>query len=50
MRAHELCKEIIPENQYEIPDRNNKIIEILTNEFDISEKLAEKCFRHNNEG
>lgn len=49
MRAHELCEEIIPKNQYEISDRNKKIIETLMSEFDISEELAWECFRHNNE-
>ena len=49
MRAHELCKEIIPKNQDDISNRNQKIIEILMSEFDISEELALECFRHNNE-
>lgn len=49
MKAHELCKEVIPKNQYEISNRNQKIVEILMSEFDISETLAWECFTHNNE-
>ncbi len=49
MKAHELCKDILPRDQDDISNRNQKIIEILMSEFDISEELALECFRHNNE-
>lgn len=49
LRAHELCKEISARNPHEIMKRNRIIIEQLMKEFDISERLAEECFLHNNE-
>ena len=38
MKAHELCKDILPRDQDDISNRNQKIIEILMSEFDISEE------------
>lgn len=47
-RARELCKKY-PANQYTIKDRNEKIISILIEEFQIDREYATKCFLHNNE-
>ncbi len=47
-RANELCKEILARNQYDISERNQKIIVTLMKEFGITEDLAMECFIHNN--
>ena len=47
-RAHQLCKKYLA-NQYTIKDRNEKIISILMEEFQIDREYATKCFLHNNE-
>ena len=46
IRAQELCRIYLPSNQFMIKKRNDKIIEILMNEFQISRELAEECFNN----
>ena len=48
IRAQELCR-AYSANQYTIGVRNEKIISILMDEFNIDRKYAEECFLHNNE-
>lgn len=48
MRAKELCR-AYKANQYTIKERNEKIISILMEEFNISRDYATECFLHNNE-
>lgn len=47
-RAKELCRNFSRCNQYQIKERNDKIIRILQNEFDIDYEYARKCFENCN--
>lgn len=46
-RIQELCRAILPSNQYSIKQRNEKIIRQIMREFGISQENAEYHFKHN---
>ena len=46
-RAQELCSKYSLANQYQISERNEKIIATLMNEFKISREVATNCFLNN---
>lgn len=48
LRAHELCREIVPSNGLGISPRNELIIQTLMKEFTISHEVAEHHFNNNN--
>lgn len=47
MRAKNLCREIRPQNQYDIRRRNEKILNTLMKEFEIDYDTAKACFENN---
>ena len=49
LKAHDLCKKYVINRPQEIYDRNEKIIQFLMKEFNLSHKEAKYQFEHNND-
>ncbi len=47
--AHDLCKNRIPKNQYDIANRNNEIIKDLMAKYNLSTDIATEIFNNNND-
>ncbi len=47
--AHDLCKDHIPKNQYDIVNRNNEIIKKLMAKYNLSIDIATEIFTNNND-
>lgn len=43
-RIYNLLHQILPTNQYDIKFRNESIINMVCNEFNVSREIVEECF------